>query len=118
MSSHVTLSEEQQAVLDTLRDFPDHHVLIPSIAGSGKTETLKQATRYLVEELDFAPESILILTYTSAAGANLRRDNPIAFRLVDTFHAMGNSVLGSLGLLDVTSKLCHCDEQLRELAEF
>lgn len=64
----IQLNEQQaQAVQST-----DDAVLLLAVPGSGKTTTLVTRLGYLIYCLDAAPESILTMTYTVAASADMR----------------------------------------------
>ncbi len=58
----------QRAAIQT----QEGHVLVVAGPGSGKTRVLGERLRWLIEEKGAAPESILALTFTNRAAAELR----------------------------------------------
>lgn len=81
----------------------DSRVLLVASAGSGKTSTMVAKAGYALHKGYFAPESILLLAFNSAAAAELRER--IQTRLsphglphesvtAKTFHAFGLDVIG------------------------
>ena len=77
-----------------------HKIVCMAGAGTGKTYTLIHRLEYLIFEKNVDPESILVLTFTNAAAAemksrfhnNIKSDTTPEFR---TFHSFCYSVLCS-----------------------
>ena len=60
--------QQETAVLHT-----EGAVLLLAVPGSGKTTVLTARIGYMILELGVRPESILVLTYTVAAAADMKR---------------------------------------------
>lgn len=85
---------QREAILH--RDGP---MLVLAGPGSGKTLVITERTRYLVEECGISPGSILVITFTKAAAAEMRerftrrmggKSCPVTF---GTFHAVFFAIL-------------------------
>lgn len=73
-------------------------------AGTGKSYTIKQKTKYLVEELNYNPEEILCLTFSNEATNSLKEGMQKVLKSKDdvnvkTFHSFCNDVLKERGHL-------------------
>jgi DNA helicase-2/ATP-dependent DNA helicase PcrA len=86
---------QRQAVLCT-----DRPLLIVAGPGTGKTHTLTTRIAYLVQALGVAPESILAITFTNKAAAEMAARltallgaETVARLTIKTFHAFGAMVL-------------------------
>jgi DNA helicase-2/ATP-dependent DNA helicase PcrA len=94
-------------------------VLILAGAGSGKTRVLTLRMAYLVQELGVSPKSILGLTFTNRAAAEMRQrlatfmDPQLAGQVtLCTFHSFCMQVLRfDIGNLGYTTKFSLYDEQ-------
>jgi len=114
----VKLSKQQLEVSELLKRHPECSILMPSIAGSGKTTTIMNLSNFLVQEMKVDPSQIMLATYTSSAGANMKKKSNHQFYAIDTFHSISNIILGQQNLLKMDQELYQCDEQLRQLAMF
>lgn len=100
-------------ILDAHKDFFDHclsypldsqqrraivsdenNCLVISSAGSGKTSSIVGKVRYLVDIQHVAPESILLLSYTNKAAAELSERMNIAGLRGYTFHKLAIDIIG------------------------
>ena len=69
MTDLTTLNDQQRtAVLESI----NHNVVLMASAGSGKTSTLVKRTQYLVDDLNIAPENIMLITFTNKAAGEIR----------------------------------------------
>jgi len=72
-------------------------VLVMAGPGTGKTRTLLGRAIYLIKELQLPPSKILILTFTTAAAAELQnrmKDYPdITPPVISTLHSLGYEIL-------------------------
>ena len=91
-------------------------------AGTGKTYTMVEKIRTLIEEEDVPPEEILALTFTNKAAESMRSKltETVGPRAHDinayTYHAIGNELLtefGYYGSFDPRAELAGEAEQLR-----
>ena len=91
-------------------------------AGTGKTYTMVEKIRTLIEEKDVPPEEILALTFTNQAAESMRAKlaETIGPRANDidayTYHAIGNAILsefGYYGSFDPRAELAGEVEQLK-----
>jgi hypothetical protein len=117
--------EQRRAV-----EFPqlDCHVLVNATAGSGKSETMIQRIRYMIEHLSVQPQHIMCITYTRTAGCNMEmrikrelqryQANLPMVEYCDTFHAISRNVLHKLGMLNTRNDLCDIDEVMVQFLEF
>jgi len=87
-------TEQQRAVLAT-----EGPVLILAGAGAGKTKTITERIRYLVET-GVAPSTILAITFTNKAATEMRerielglKDSSDKRPFVSTFHSLGVHIL-------------------------
>lgn len=71
--------------------------LVEASAGTGKTHTLTALYLRLLLEQALAPESILVVTYTQAATAELR--GRIRQRLLEARHLLGGGTVDDAGLV-------------------
>src|SRR5215813_13686448 len=87
----VAPTAEQQAAI---RAGPEGAFLIAAGPGTGKTFTMVQRFRWLVERQAVAPESILAVTFTEAAATELRErltrdlERPLEEAWIGTFHGI------------------------------
>jgi len=87
---------EQQAAI---RAGPEGAFLIAAGPGTGKTFTMVQRFRWLVEREAVAPESILAVTFTEAAATELRErltrelERPLEEAWIGTFHGICTRLL-------------------------
>ena len=97
MSHHLTdtlNSHQQEAVTASLG-----HQLILAGAGSGKTRVLIHRIAWLIEEENQSPFSILAVTFTNKAAAEMRhrlealRSTPVTGMWVGTFHGIAHRLL-------------------------
>jgi hypothetical protein len=112
------LSKEQRRTVELLAKNPECSILVPSIAGSGKSSTIRAMGNYLVEEMKVDPSEIIFVTFTSSAAQHMRDSSKYEYRMIDTFHAMPGIVMGKMNILNLDEELYHCDVQLRQLAVF
>lgn len=91
--------DQQQAVFNT-----DGPMIILAGAGSGKTRVLTYKVMYLILEKGINPESILMVTFTNKAAAemkermrkffnSLKNDTPATQPIVSTFHSLCARIL-------------------------
>lgn len=89
-------------------------LLLVAGAGTGKTRVLTERIRYLLEEKKVPPESILALTFTEKAAAEMQtrldENLPLGYQepWLSTFHSFGQRVLEESGLeigLDPSAKV-------------
>ncbi|MFA7692527.1 MAG: UvrD-helicase domain-containing protein [Candidatus Hydrogenedentes bacterium] len=91
----ITLNEAQQAAVTA----PDGPVLILAGAGSGKTRVIVERMAYLVEERGVSARSLLALTFTNKAAAEMSSRFGKRIKLdyvpsfIGTFHSFGLFVL-------------------------
>jgi len=60
-------------MVDEIRTQVDKACVILAGAGTGKSHTIKQKAKYLVEELKYSPEEILCLTFSNEATNSLKK---------------------------------------------
>lgn len=99
---------EQKVFFDTIFKYPldpqqrqavvtmEDNTLVVSSAGSGKTSTIVGKVRYLVNQKNIDPSSILVLTYTRKAAAELRERMGIEGITSSTFHKHAMETMGLL----------------------
>jgi superfamily I DNA/RNA helicase len=93
-------------------------VLVDAGPGTGKTATLVRRVQFLLEDLKASPESLLVLTFSNDAAAELeervaaRFGKALAARIkISTFHGFGLSVLQLHGQFqNVDANACVLDE--------
>jgi DNA helicase II / ATP-dependent DNA helicase PcrA len=93
-------------------------VLVDAGPGTGKTATLVRRVEYLLRELEVEPESVLVLTFSNDAAAELEQriaakfGSPVAARIrISTFHGFGLAFLQHHGQLrDLDASVCVLDE--------
>jgi len=71
-------------------------------AGSGKTRVIVAKARYLIEQKSFAPESLLVITYSNKTQAELEErmaDLGRSAPEVRTFHSFGMDIISEFGHL-------------------
>ena len=85
-----TLSEVQRKAVTSV----DGPVLVLAGAGSGKTTVLTKRVAYLLEEQNADPYSILAITFTNKAAAEMKQricaivDTDVSKMVISTFHSM------------------------------
>ena len=95
-ATHEVPTAEQQAAI---RAGPEGAFLIAAGPGTGKTFTMVQRFRWLVERRAVAPEAILAVTFTEAAATELRErltrelDRPLDEAWIGTFHGICTRLL-------------------------
>lgn len=98
------LSKEQKEIVCTT----EKKVIVLSAPASGKTTVLTERIKYLLS-IGVSPKNIVAVTFTNAAGAELReRTEAPPSLFIGTVHSYANYLLRSIGLN--TSKLIE-DEQ-------
>jgi superfamily I DNA/RNA helicase len=93
-------------------------VLVDAGPGTGKTATLIGRVQFLLEELKEKPESLLVLTFSNEATAELEEriastfGKALAARIkISTFHGFGLSILQLHGQFqDIDANACVLDE--------
>jgi superfamily I DNA/RNA helicase len=93
-------------------------VLVDAGPGTGKTATLIRRIQFALEELSARPESLLVLTFSNEAAAELEErvadkfGNALAARInISTFHGFGLSLLQLHGQFqNVDANACVLDE--------
>lgn len=85
------LNPQQRSAVEA----PDGPVVIIAGPGTGKTKTLAARINYLVHSKHVAPESILALTFTKKAAAEMAARVGQSGPTICTFHALCHLVLGS-----------------------
>jgi superfamily I DNA/RNA helicase len=98
--------------------FTGRPVLVDAGPGTGKTAALIRRVQFLLEDLKAEPESLLVLTFSNDAAAELeervatRFGKALAARIkVSTFHGFGLSILQSHGQFqNVDANACVLDE--------
>ena len=99
MNLDILNTQQKKAVLHT-----DGPLLIVAGAGTGKTTVITQKIAYLIEQKDIAPESILALTFTEKAAAEMhdrvdaQLDLGYTQMQISTFHAFCQRILEIHGL--------------------
>ena len=89
------LNKEQKAAVDAT----EGPVMVTAGPGTGKTQILTLRIANILRKTDTAPENILALTFTDAAGQNMRKRlseiiGPLAFRVeIKTFHGFCNDII-------------------------
>ncbi len=92
---YAKLNAEQKKAVDTI----DGPVLVVAGPGSGKTEILSLRVANILQQTDTLPGSILCLTFTESAAANMRRRliefiGPDAYKVsIHTFHSFGSEII-------------------------
>lgn len=93
------LNAEQQLAVDTI----EGPVMVVAGPGSGKTELLSMRVANILKQTDAAPSSILCITFTEAAAANMRKRlvgliGQAAYDVaIHTFHSFGTSIIQQYG---------------------
>ena len=78
---------------------PDAPVLVIAGAGSGKTRVLVHRAAWLIQVENVAPQSLLAVTFTNKAAAEMRRriesllDVPVNHLWIGTFHGLAHRLL-------------------------
>jgi DNA helicase II / ATP-dependent DNA helicase PcrA len=87
----INLDEEQRAAASA----PERFVRVLAGAGTGKTTTLVARVRYLVQQEQFDPRQLCVLTFSKRASEELaRRCGPSATgAFIGTIHSLGYRVL-------------------------
>ena len=67
--SNLTLSRPQKEAVETI----EGHVMVIACPGAGKTTTLLERIHYIVQTKQVDPRSILMMTFTKAAAAEMKR---------------------------------------------
>lgn len=89
------LNDEQKRAVDTI----DGPVLVVAGPGSGKTELLSLRVCNILKNTDTPPSSILCLTFTDAAAANMKKRlagliGQEAYKVaIHTFHSFGANII-------------------------
>ncbi len=110
-----TLNSQQRAAVERVNG----RLLILAGAGSGKTRVLTLRMAYLITQLDVSPKSILGLTFTNKAAAEMRHrlagliGNRLAKQVtLCTFHSFCMNLLRQeIGALGYTTNFTLYDEQ-------
>src|SRR5207237_1553679 len=90
-SSRLELTAQQA---DAARAGPEGAFLVAAGPGTGKTFTMVQRFRWLVEEVKVPPDQVLAVTFTEAAAAELRErlgmelGQPLEDAWIGTFHGV------------------------------
>ncbi len=93
---YTNLNEQQKLAVDSI----DGPVLVVAGPGSGKTELLSLRVANILKNTDTLPSSILCLTFTDAAAANMRNRlagliGKEAYKVaIHTFHSFGTEIIG------------------------
>ena len=93
--SNLTLSRPQKEAVETI----EGHVMVIACPGAGKTTTLLERIHYIVQTKQVDPRSILMMTFTKAAAAEMKR------RYIDRY-MNGNTSLPSPTFCTIHS-LCY-----------
>lgn len=89
------LNREQKEAVDAI----EGPVMVVAGPGTGKTQILTLRIANILAKTDTRPEQILALTFTEAAGANMRKRlseiiGPAAYRVtINTFHGFCNNII-------------------------
>lgn len=89
------LNDQQRRAVDTI----DGPVMVVAGPGSGKTELLGMRVANILQKTDISPSSILCITFTDAAAANMRQRligliGQTAYDVsIHTFHSLGTEVI-------------------------
>lgn len=86
------LDDQQRTAIAKLED----NSLVVSSAGSGKTSTIIGRCRYLIEEENISPESILLITFTKKAAEELRDRLGYEGVQCSTFHGLAYKILAEV----------------------
>lgn len=94
-SNGASLTSEQQAIADAS---PESRLLVMAGAGTGKTFTLVARLTQLVDEHQVRPGGILVLSYTRAAVAEIKKGvraagGDVSFVRAATFDSFASSIL-------------------------
>lgn len=95
LARYQKLNPEQKKAVDTI----DGPVLVIAGPGSGKTELLSLRVANILRITDTPPSSILCLTFTDAAAANMRKRlagliGQEAYKVaIHTFHSFGSEII-------------------------
>jgi DNA helicase-2/ATP-dependent DNA helicase PcrA len=84
------LNPQQQAAVTTTQG----PVVIVAGPGTGKTKTLAERIKHLVEDKRVAPQQILALTFTKKAAQEMVDRVGTGGVVISTFHALCNTILG------------------------
>ena len=107
----ITLTDEQAVAIATNED----STLVLAGAGTGKTAVITGKVAYLVRNEGVDPEEILVLAFNRNAALEIRDRLPddLSGTKVYTFHAFGNSIIGSSGTKRTVSKFAK-DQRVTE----
>lgn len=85
------LNPQQRAAVTTT----EGPVVIIAGPGTGKTKTLTERIKHLVEDKRVKPQQILALTFTKKAAQEMQERVGVRGVVISTFHALCNTILGS-----------------------
>lgn len=96
--SKFPLSPEQKVVVES----DEEKILVVAGAGSGKSTTLTERVKYLIEEKGVAPEGVVCITFTNAAADEMKdrlKDvKGIGETFIGTIHSFANRIYRQSGL--------------------
>lgn len=97
------------------------HTNGPSIilagAGSGKTRVLVEKVKYLIQKCQVEPKSIVMITFTNKAAAEMKNRVHFSLGFIGTFHGLCASILRRKGqYLNIDSKFTIYDENDQQAA--
>ena len=80
----------------------DQNVVLMAGAGSGKTATLVKRTQYLIDDLQVAPQNIMLITFTNKAASEIRDRistiSPEFYKMwIGTFHRICSRIIRMFG---------------------
>lgn len=96
---YTQLNDRQRQAVDTI----DGPVMVIAGPGSGKTELLGMRVANILQKTDTSPSSILCITFTDAAAANMRQRligliGQTAYDVsINTFHSLGTEIIQRYG---------------------
>lgn len=96
-------NKEQQEAMNTI----DGAVQVIAAAGSGKSSVLKARVEHMVNDLDIDENDILVISFTNATAAELKKDleDKLLFDVtVGTFHSVCKMLLEGAGYKDLLNQ--------------
>lgn len=93
----ITLDSQQDAIVHSTAN----NILVVAGAGSGKTRTLTERVRYLIEELNVPPHNVVAITFTNIAAEEMKirlSDVPkVGDCFIGTIHSFANRIMKESG---------------------
>lgn len=99
MTDLTTLNDQQRiAILESI----NRNVVLVAGAGSGKTTVLVKRTQYLIDDLNIAPENIMLITFTNKAANEIKERMSViskdAYKMwIGTFHRICTRLIRMFG---------------------